>query len=169
MVLVKDLEADVSIDSDLLFQRLLVIASNLRDTKLLDAFQYGLCNYPPSLFESVNLPNKTDKPPLAKEVNNKVNDPQEDSIELFDDTEECPSPTLAILEQYIIPIEIGYPQQKFILDGGSLLYRLKWDRNKTLNEITNYYRNFVTKIYGENIVIVFDGYSDRPSTKDITR
>ena len=68
MTLIKDIESGVSIDSGLLFQRLLVSASNLVDTNIQDVFLFELCAYPPSLLESVNLPNKADKPPLAKAI-----------------------------------------------------------------------------------------------------
>ena len=153
---------------DLLFQRLLVSASNLVDTNIQDVFQFELCAYPPTLFESVNLPNKADKPPLAKAIKKEVNDNGSTQLEFLTHKEECPMTTFAILEQNEIPIEIEYPRHTFLIDGGSLLYRLKWDKYKTVQEFIDSHCKFVKNQYGENAVIVFDGYSDKPSTKDIT-
>ena len=55
----------------------------------------------------------------------------------------------------------------YILDGGSLLYRVKWEKNKTFGEIASLDSRFVLSLYGKAI-IVFDGYSNGPSTKDMT-
>ena len=55
----------------------------------------------------------------------------------------------------------------YVLDGGSLLYRIKWKRNSTYQEIADSYSGFVTKAYGQALV-VFDGYPQGPSTKDNT-
>ena len=110
------------------------------------------------MFESVNLPNKADKPPLAKAIEKEVNDNDSTQLEFLTHKEECPITTFAILD----------PQHTFIIDGGSLLYRLKWDKYKTVQEFIDSYCKFVKNQCGENAVIVFNGYSDKPSTKDIT-
>ena len=55
---------------------------------------------------------------------------------------------------------------KFILDGGALLHRIPWQRGSTFDTICNTYAAFVTKNYGDAIV-VFDGYEGF-STKDMT-
>ena len=54
-----------------------------------------------------------------------------------------------------------------VLDRGSLLYRVKWEKNKIFGEIASLYSRFVLSSYGKSI-IVFDGYSNGPSTKDMT-
>ena len=38
----------------------------------------------------------------------------------------------------------------------------------TYNEICKAYVNWIRKRYGMNVTVVFDGYSNNPSTKDIT-
>ena len=50
---------------------------------------------------------------------------------------------------------------RFVLDGGALLHRIPWSRS-----ILSTYGNFVSKNYGEAI-IVFDGYKAF-TTKDMT-
>ena len=54
---------------------------------------------------------------------------------------------------------------KFVLDGGSLLQRIPWMQGATYKDICTAYTEYVTKKYGEAIV-VFDGYSES-STKDM--
>jgi len=53
-----------------------------------------------------------------------------------------------------------------VLDGGSLLHRVKWPRNGTYGDILSMYTGFVRKNYGSTAVVVFDGYSNGPSAKD---
>ena len=67
-----------------------------------------------------------------------------------------------LLHTYIpgIPGEV-----KFVLDGGSLLQRIPWMQGATYKDICTAYTEYVTKKYGEAI-IVFDGYSES-STKDM--
>ena len=55
----------------------------------------------------------------------------------------------------------------FVLDGGSLLQRLPWLKNATFESICQSYVDYVTKRY-QNVVVVFDGYPNCPTTKDVT-
>ena len=56
-----------------------------------------------------------------------------------------------------------------MLDGGSLIYRLKGEKKKTYAEIADFYSNFVSKLYGNDVlVVVFAVYNNGPSTKDNT-
>ena len=57
--------------------------------------------------------------------------------------------------------------EHYVLDGGSLLHRLKWSQGKTYCSIANDYASFTVKHYGK-ATIVFDGYIGGPNTKDIT-
>ena len=54
---------------------------------------------------------------------------------------------------------------KKVLDGGSLLQRIPWTRGSTYEDICAMYADYVSKKYGEAIV-VFDGYG-MSSTKDM--
>ena len=53
-----------------------------------------------------------------------------------------------------------------VLDGGSLLHRVKWPRSGTYGDILSLYTSYVQKYYGSSAVVVFDGYSSGPSAKD---
>lgn len=54
-----------------------------------------------------------------------------------------------------------------MLDGGALLQRIPWPRGVSYNNIYDLYLKYVTQKYGSRSVIVFDGYSEMPSTKDM--
>ena len=56
---------------------------------------------------------------------------------------------------------------QYILDGGSLLHRLKWKERSTYSSIANSYASFTSNLYGK-ATIVFDGYSGGPIAKDNT-
>ena len=56
---------------------------------------------------------------------------------------------------------------QYVLDGGSLLHRLNWKNGETYWSIAANYASFTVKQYGK-ATVVFDGYSDRPTTKDNT-
>ena len=57
--------------------------------------------------------------------------------------------------------DIRCQDQQYVLDGGSLLHRISWAKDKTYCETAKSSR------YGRAIVI-FDGYGSGPSTKDMT-
>ena len=56
---------------------------------------------------------------------------------------------------------------KYVLDGGALLHRITWQIGDTYEKISQDYSNYVTKKYGQ-AVVVFDGYHAGPSMKDST-
>ena len=49
---------------------------------------------------------------------------------------------------------------QYVLDGGALLHRIPWTRRATYDQIFEQYSAYVRTI------VVFDGYSDNPSTKE---
>ena len=53
-----------------------------------------------------------------------------------------------------------------VLDGGSLLHRVRWPKVGTYAEIAGLYLKYIAKYYAKDTIIVFDGYSGVPSTKD---
>ena len=55
----------------------------------------------------------------------------------------------------------------FVLDGGSLLHKLPWQRGSTYNQLAEMYAEFVARKY-KNATIVFDGYSTQQTTKAAT-
>ena len=50
--------------------------------------------------------------------------------------------------------------------GGALLQHIPWPRGVSYDNIYDLYVKFVTHKYGPSSVVVFDGYSEMPSTKD---
>ena len=55
---------------------------------------------------------------------------------------------------------------RYVLDGGALLQHISWQLGEMYDAIPNRYVSYI-KRYGQTIV-VFDGYRDGPSTKDIS-
>lgn len=135
------LQEDRSIDSALMFQRM-VIAAQAGDVSLKDALSYELAPYPPALFQSSTMPLKADKPALAQAI-------LKHSGERTDSVLQTPPAT-----------------DHYVIDGGSLLHRLKWEPNSPYLRIAKSYANFVTARYFRPTVI-FDGYAT-PTVKDST-
>ena len=65
-------------------------------------------------------------------------------------------------------VEVPTGESQFVLDGGSLLHRIPWQRGTTYNDICRQYTNYVTRKYG-CAIIVFDGYEESMSTKNSTQ
>lgn len=130
-------DEDVQIDPQLLFQRL--VTAGMRLENMHTVFQYELCSYPPSLFENRYSPRQTQKSTLADAM------------------------------WKLIPPEAPEPAErtmKYVLDGGALLHRIPWQCGVTYEEICQQYSRYVGRHYGQP-TIVFDGYLDGPTTKDI--
>ena len=128
------------VDPQLLFQRLLTVARETSEN-LADIFKYELCNRPPALFDPSGLPTEANKPGLADAIW---------SVGKGVDIPAAPPPT---------------QEMKYVLDGGSLLYRLPWPRDKTFDSICTMYVDYVKRFSQRTIVI--DGYEACPSTKAI--
>lgn len=129
----------VQVDPQLLFQRLIFVARGKIPLEQLPfLFTYELCTYPPALFDRDGLIREANKPVLAGEI------------------------WASVSSEYAeIPTEVQY-----VLDGGSLLQRIPWPKGTTYEGICNLYVDYITKKYGKGTVVVFDGYTDEPSTKD---
>ena len=125
----------INIDSQLLFQRLITMGT--RSDQLQKIFTFELCSYPPALCECKNVMRPANTPALADAI------------------------------WSLMPDEIIEPigQSQYVLDGGSLLHRILWQRGTTYSDICEQYTNYLTRKYGKAI-IVFDGYENDMSTKD---
>ena len=135
--------ADRSIDPALLFQRFLVV-SQTGDLRLDDVMSYELCLYPMSLFEGKGILRQADKPQLAEALRNHVKTKSDSAV----------TQTVPVTEH-------------ILLDGGSLLHRLKWKEGSTCSAIADDYASFTVEHYGR-ATVVFDGYDIGPSIKDCT-
>jgi len=134
---------DRTIDSALLFQRFLVV-SQTAELSLDEIMNYELSPYPQSLFEGKQILRKADKAQLMHALKAHVT---------------------AISDEAVL--ETTPEVEHNVLDGGSLLRRLKWSVGRTYTSIANDYAAFTVKHYGK-ATVVFDGYSGEPSTKDNT-
>ena len=56
-------------------------------------------------------------------------------------------------------------QAKYVIDGGSLIHKVKWLKKVTYKDIVQRYVSYVCAKYGENC-FVFVGYGQGPSIKD---
>ena len=75
-------------------------------------------------------------------------------------------PNKSILHNALLTIKVDvHPTALHVLDGGALLHKVRWNANSTFEELCLQYVNHVKKNHGVGKV-VFDGYSDKPSTKD---
>ena len=101
-------DGSIKIDSQLLFQRLCVLAACGRIENPQELFQYEMCSFPPALFESQFLPRQANKPVLANPVWERTKQHQ---------TDKPPGDT------------------HYVLDGGSL-HHLPWPRGSTYESIS---------------------------------
>lgn len=46
----------------------------------------------------------------------------------------------------------------YVIDGGMLLHRCKWQLDEKIDEICNHYVRYLNNNYGRNVYVVFDGY-----------
>ena len=101
-------------------------------------FTYELTTYPTALFETVDPLLEPQKSSLADEIWNMT------------------KATSATLPE----------GAQVVLDGGSLLHRIMWNRGSSFESILNAYANYVNRKYGKPVV-VFDGYQGS-TIKDMT-
>ena len=129
----------VQVDPQLLFQRLITAVDGLFED-ISEIFTYELCSIPSSIFDSSGFLREAQKPALA------------DAIW-----------TLTVPEK---KVQNEFEEMNHIFDGGSLLQRLPWSQGASFSSLCNLYVKHVKKY--SNPTVVFDGYTDSPSTKDHT-
>ena len=62
----------------------------------------------------------------------------------------------------------GYPQSSmFVVDGGYLLHRVIWPQHATCRDLYKAYVCYVQKHFCAGCYVIFDGYSNGPSTKGV--
>ena len=52
----------------------------------------------------------------------------------------------------------------YIIDGGFLLHHVIWPANLTYKQLYDEYVTYVKRHYGENSIVVFDGYSNQENS-----
>ena len=129
----------VSVDPQLLFQRLLHVAGGDL-SKLEEIFKHELTALPSSLFDDSGFMRGSSKHLLAKH--------------LWDASEGC--------KQQMLRTEDAH----YILDGGSLIHQLSWLRATSYKYLAERYVEYVKRSY-PHAIAVFDGYFGGPSPKDM--
>lgn len=120
-----------------LFNR--IICSNKTPDEIRECFRFELSPYPLSLFKDGVL-RKGTKSLLFKE---------------FD-----------VLATPISSTGTGQ-NATYVVDGGFLLHKVVWQKPATFQQICEQYINYAKYFYGEDCVVVFDGYNSKSfSTKD---
>ena len=158
-----DLKEDVRIDPALFFQRLLVVAqSNPVDMQEIMTYELSAC--PLSLFESPTLLRKADKPKLMDVIVHQVKSDHTD--ELLYNTKDNTDEHILDDPENPTPVNEISTTDQYVLDGGSLLHRVRSTKHSTYTEIANSCANFVNANYAKAIV-VFDVYESGLSTKDM--
>jgi hypothetical protein len=132
-------DGSIQIDTQLLFQRLSVLATSGQYDNPSSFFEYEMSSYPAALFDTSLLLRKADKPALADA--------------LWKMTEIVQTPCLR--------------EAHYVLDGGALIHRVIWPRGTTYDDVCSLYVQYIQRRYGSPTV-VFDGYGNGPSTKDCT-
>ena len=56
----------------------------------------------------------------------------------------------------------------FVIDGGMLLHRVKWNMEETFDYICKSYVRYLKNHYGNNVIVIFDGYKNA-GTKSMER
>ena len=129
---------EFSIDPQLLFQRLVSVSDDSLDDTE-DLFRFELCSHPSALFDSSGLLRESQKSSLAT----------------------------SLWAQGDCSANEGFEEVQYVLDGGSLLHRIPWSFGSTFHQICTEYTNLVERHYGK-CHVVFDGYENGPSIKDVT-
>ena len=128
-----------SFDLQLLFQRFIVAADCIYEDKT-EIFKCELSSQPSSMLDSSGFMRTAQKANLADAIWSSG----EYSAEKLNMPNDC----------------------SFVIDGGSLIHKLPWEKGLSFGEIIDRYVASVKRIDAVSITVVFDGYSAGPSTKD---
>ena len=128
----------IPVDPQLLFQRLVILVQK-DETLLMKALEHELSSHPATLVGNDSLMLEADKPALGDEIWKGAD------------------------QNVTLPASATY-----VIDGGHLLFKARWKKGSSFEEIFTSYENYILKRYGNNAIVVFDGYPDEPDTKDTT-
>lgn len=127
-----------TIDPQLLFQRLVLIAAKMDESQLKDVFTYELSHRPSSIFDEHGYMRSGDSTSLDNALLKEVG-----------------------AEEALSMIDVSSRQ---ILSGDYLINKVAWKKNQTYNDILSDYVVYVQKY--NNPTIIFDTYTSEPSILD---
>ena len=105
--------------------RLITVAQTAEELE--SAFKYELCSYPPALIDSSLQLREAHKPDFADAIWDLLGSD--------------------------VRADIPNDGQQYVLDGGALVKRIPWSRGSTYRDICHQYTDYVTKKYGDAIVV----------------
>ena len=73
------------------------------------------------------------------------------------------------LKSKVTAIQVIPEPAHFVIDGGHLLHIIIWPKDATYQQVLDTYVSSVKNHYGLGSYVVFDGYTDRMTTKDAER
>lgn len=125
--------SNLTINTNLLFQRLLATIDYLNEDNAKRAFSYELASYYFSLFDEqyLILMRKCVKSELYKLITSTLHSP-------------------ATFESF-----------KYVVDSGVLLRKVVWPHSKIDSKIFYCYLDYIVKHFGQDCVVVFDGYNEK--------
>jgi hypothetical protein len=115
------------------------LVSKLGDLSLEEVLTFKLSSYPPALFETSNILRKADKPELAQVIREYIKDFSSEAVMDTVPATDC-----------------------YVLDGGSLLHRLPWDKGDSYGTIAESYAEFTVRNYGLATVVFDDKVQGLP-------
>lgn len=128
----------VSIDPQLLFQRLMLITRDMDENEVKDVFKYELSQKPSALFDELGFMRETNSSSLYDTLWKKVG---------------CNTKIESLQDFH------------FILNGHSLINKIPWQKNETFDAICLKYVKYVAQ-YERPTVIFENNYDSTPSVKD---
>ena len=128
-------EVDPSIDPSIMFNRMVTVTA--REDDIEEFFKYELTQEPMSLFKG-GLMRKPDKASLRKIIMPETNVVQKEDIK------NC---------------------YMYVIDGGSLLHRVRWSQGTRFSVIAELHTKYLFRNYKSGTTIIFDGHHGQ-STKD---
>lgn len=126
----------VTIDPQLLFQRLLLLIGNMDEAQLRDVFKYELSQRPSALFDEQGFMRYGDSSSLDNALLKNVGTEPIESINV----------------------------DRHVISGNFLINTVDWKKSKTYDEILNDYVTYVQQY--KNPIIVFESYTQEPSILD---
>lgn len=129
----------VTIDPQLLFQRLMLITRDMDEDEIRDVFQYELSQKPSALFDELGFMREANSTSLSDNLWKKV---------------QCNSDNTVALEGC-----------HFVLNGHTLINKIAWQKNETFDAICLKYVKHIAQ-YEHATVVLDSGFDLTPSIKD---
>ncbi len=153
------------LETTLLFQRCISVLKR-SEVDQQSTFCYELSSFPTSMFDEFDLLRSADKPELAKGIAKAVITNENCVVSTIKPLLTGTLKYYIISNSYILTGSLLVGCVMYVLDGGAFLHSVPWNKGETYSAIFDNYHKYLAKHF-PGAIIVFDGYDDGPSTKDI--